>query len=63
MRTSSVLYEVWKDVQALRDHFEKPYVKRFVVDSAEYIEGDMQVEWILMVSEYVAGRPQSTPAE
>jgi quinol monooxygenase YgiN len=53
-----VIYEVWRDIQALRDHFEKPYVKQFVVDSAEYIEGDMEAQWIVMSSQYVAGRPR-----
>src|SRR5262249_59186779 len=31
-----VLYEVWRDVRALRDHFAQPYVQQFVKDSAEY---------------------------
>jgi quinol monooxygenase YgiN len=53
-----VLYEVWRDVQALREHFEQPYVKQFVVESAEYIAGDMEVQWLVMASAYVAGRPQ-----
>jgi quinol monooxygenase YgiN len=52
-----VIYEVWRDVDALRAHFEKPYVKQFVVDSAEYIEGDMEVQWMIMVSGYVVGKP------
>jgi quinol monooxygenase YgiN len=58
-RNLFVVYEVWRDVQALREHFEKPYVKQFVVDSAEYIEGDMEVQWMIMASGYVAGRPMS----
>jgi quinol monooxygenase YgiN len=53
-----VIYEVWRDVKALREHFEKPYVKQFVVESAEYIAGDMEVQWLVMASAYVAGRPQ-----
>ena len=55
-----MIYEVWRDVQALREHFEKPYVKQFVVDSAEYIEGDMEVQWMIMDSGYVPGRPISS---
>ena len=51
-----VIYEVWRDVQALREHFEKPYVKQFVIDSGEYIEGGMESQWIVMASQYVAGR-------
>jgi quinol monooxygenase YgiN len=55
-RNLFVIYEVWKDVNALRVHFEKPYVQRFVVDSAEYIEGDMDAQWMIMASPYAAGR-------
>jgi quinol monooxygenase YgiN len=51
-----VVYEVWRDVTALREHFEKPYVKQFVLDSAEYISGDMDVQWLIMASEYTAGK-------
>ena len=58
-RNLFVIYEVWRDVQALREHFEKPYVKQFVVDSAEYIEGGMEVQWMIMASGYVTGRPIS----
>lgn len=47
-----VIYEIWKDVKALREHFEKPYVKQFVADSAQYIEGDMEVQWLVMASRY-----------
>jgi Antibiotic biosynthesis monooxygenase len=57
IRNLFVIYEVWRDVGALREHFEKPYVKQFVVDSAEYIEGDMEVQWMIMASGYVVGRP------
>ena len=55
-----VIYEVWRDLRALREHYEKPYVKQFVDDSAEYIEGDMEAQWIVMASQYVAGRPRET---
>jgi quinol monooxygenase YgiN len=55
-----VIYEVWRDLRTLREHYEKPYVKQFVVDSAEYIEGDMEAQWIVMASQYVAGRPRET---
>ena len=51
-----VIYEVWKDIDALRAHFEKPFVKRFVADSAKYIDGDMQVQWLIMASDYTIGK-------
>jgi quinol monooxygenase YgiN len=52
-----VIYEVWRDVRALREHFEQPYVKQFVMDSGEYIEGDMEVQWIVMTSDYLSTEP------
>jgi quinol monooxygenase YgiN len=51
-----VIYEVWRDIEALREHFEKPYVKKFVADSAEYEEGDMEVQWLIMASKYTVGK-------
>src|SRR5262245_20423841 len=51
-----VIYEVWRDVEALRVHFEMPYVKQFVADSADYVDGNMEVQWLVMASEY-ANRP------
>ena len=49
-----VIYEVWRDVNALREHFDQPYVRRFVAESAEYIDGDMEVQWLIMASPYAA---------
>jgi quinol monooxygenase YgiN len=51
-----VVYEVWKDINALRQHFEKPYVKKFISDAAEYAEGDMDVQWLIMTTGYVPGK-------
>jgi quinol monooxygenase YgiN len=51
-----VLYEIWKDKEALQKHFEMSYVQKFVADSAEYVDGDMEVEWLRMVSDYSPGR-------
>jgi quinol monooxygenase YgiN len=31
-----VIYEVWKDLGALRKHFDMPYVRQFVTDSADF---------------------------
>jgi quinol monooxygenase YgiN len=55
-RNLFVIYEVWQNRDALRNHFEKPFVKDFVADSAEYEEGNMEVQWLTMASEYTAGR-------
>jgi quinol monooxygenase YgiN len=54
-----VLYEVWRDVRALREHFAQPYVQQFVKDSAEYIEGNMEVQWMIMANGYVVGKATS----
>jgi quinol monooxygenase YgiN len=51
-----VIYEAWRDIEALRRHFETPYVKQFVADSAKYIDGNMEVQWLVMASDYSAGR-------
>jgi quinol monooxygenase YgiN len=55
-RDRFVLYEVWRDMTALRKHFEKPYVKQFVADSGQYIEGGMEAQWLVMASKYIAGK-------
>jgi quinol monooxygenase YgiN len=51
-----VIYEVWEDVQALRSHFETAYVRQFVADSAQFVEGDMSVQWLVMKSDYLPGK-------
>jgi quinol monooxygenase YgiN len=55
-RNLFVIYEVWRDVKALREHFARSYVKQFVTDSADYIEGNMEVQWMVMAGRYVPGR-------
>ena len=42
-------------MKTLRQHFEEPYVKQFVAESAQYIEGNMEVQWLVMASKYVPG--------
>jgi quinol monooxygenase YgiN len=54
-RNLFVIYEVWRDVKALREHFEKPYVLQFVADSAQFIDGNMEVQWLVMAGDSVAG--------
>jgi quinol monooxygenase YgiN len=51
-----VIYEVWKDIAALREHFDKPFVRQFVEDAAEYVDGDMEVQWLIMASDYIPGK-------
>jgi len=47
-----VIYEVWQDIAALRAHFETPGVRQFVADSAQFVDGDMTVQWLVMKSPY-----------
>jgi quinol monooxygenase YgiN len=51
-----VIYEVWKDLSALREHFEKPYVKQFVLDTVEYVDRNMETQWLIMASDYSPGK-------
>src|SRR5687767_7567293 len=54
-----VIYEVWQDIAALREHFEHPYVRKFVADAAQYVESDMEVQWLIMSSDYISShKPQ-----
>jgi len=55
-RNLFVVYEIWSDINALREHFEKPYVKQFVADSVDYHDGDMEVQWLVMSGEYTKGK-------
>ena len=55
-RNLFVVYELWSDINALREHFEKPYVKQFVADSVFYHDGDMEVQWLVMSGEYTKGK-------
>ena len=44
------------DIAALREHFNKPFVHQFVADAAEYVDGDMEVQWLIMASDYIPGK-------
>jgi len=55
-RSLFVVYEIWSDINALRGHFEKPYVKQFVADSVSYHDGGMEVQWLVMAGEYTKGK-------
>jgi hypothetical protein len=39
-------------MDAPREHFKTPYAQQFVRDSAENIDGYMQVQWLVMSTEY-----------
>jgi quinol monooxygenase YgiN len=51
-----VIYEAWKDIAALREHFDKPFVRQFVEDAAQYVDSNMEVQWLIMASDYIPGK-------
>ena len=50
-----VIYEVWRDVAALKMHFVTDYVQAFVRESAPYEAGDVDVQFLTMSSPYAVG--------
>jgi len=51
-----VIYEVWKDISALRDFFQKRYVQQFFADTAQYLDRKWETEWLVMASPYSPGK-------
>lgn len=51
-----VIYEIWRNIDALKSHFGEAYVQKFVVDAGEYEPGDMETHWLEMLSPYAKGR-------
>ena len=51
-----VIYEVWRGISALKSHFDESYVRKFVADAGTYEPGDMETQWLEMLSPYAAGR-------
>lgn len=51
-----VVYEIWRDAQALTEHFLKSYAQRFVQEASDYESGDMRVQFLTMSSPYDPGR-------
>ena len=52
-----VIYEVWRDVTALHEHFQTPYVQRFIADASDYVDEDMSVQWLVMKSVFAPRQP------
>ena len=50
------IYEVWRSIAALKSHFGEAYVQRFVADAGAYEPGDMETQWLQMLSPYASGR-------
>jgi quinol monooxygenase YgiN len=49
-RNLFVVYEIWRDLAALKFHFDQPYVRQFVADASPMEAGDMSVQWLIMSS-------------
>ena len=47
-----VIYEVWRSIVALKSHFGEGYVQKFVADAGAYEPGDMETQWLEMLSPY-----------
>ena len=45
-----VFYEAWRSLEDLRRHFDAPYVAAFLEDRHRYLEGDLEITWLRMVS-------------
>lgn len=54
-RDQFVIYEVWRDPDALKAHFKTEMVQAFVRDSAPMEGGDMKVQFLVMRSNYDVG--------
>ena len=55
-RNLFVIYEIWRDVEALKAHFVTDYVRTFVRESAPFEAGDMEVQFLTMSSPYAVGQ-------
>ena len=51
-----VIYEVWRNAEALKAHFVTDYVQAFVRDSAPFEAGEMDVQFLVMSSPYAVGK-------
>jgi quinol monooxygenase YgiN len=51
-----VIYEIWRSIDALKSHFGEDYVRKFVADAGQYEPGDMEAQWLEMLSPYATGR-------
>lgn len=47
-----VFYETWSSVEALKRHLSQPYIAAFLADRMIYLEGDLDIRWLVMRSPF-----------
>lgn len=47
-----VFYEAWKSVDDLNRHFSEAHVEAFLRDRHVYLDGDLEVTWLRMISPF-----------
>ncbi|MFD2205521.1 putative quinol monooxygenase [Kiloniella antarctica] len=47
-----VFYEVWQSREHLERHLTTPHVQDFLKERHHYLEGDMEIDWLVMQSPY-----------
>lgn len=45
-----VFYEAWRSVEDLRAHLAQPCIVAFLAERMSYLERDMEIRWIRMLS-------------
>src|SRR6185312_9851311 len=55
-RNRFVIYEAWKDISSLRDHIQKPHFQQFLAEVAEYVDKNIETDWLVMASPYSRGK-------
>ena len=45
-------FEAWASLDHLKAHLEQPYIQDYLSKRTNYLDGDMQVNWLKMASPY-----------
>lgn len=54
--TLFVFYEAWESLDHLKTHLEQPYIVDFLTRRTDYLDGEMDVKWLKMASDYPIAR-------
>jgi quinol monooxygenase YgiN len=47
-----VFYETRSSIEALKRHLAQPYIEAFLADRMNYLEGDLDIRWLAMCSQF-----------
>lgn len=47
-----VFFEAWRSLDDLKAHLAMPYVQDFLTSRMDYLEEDMSIQWLEMLSPY-----------